>query len=103
MNPKLPGCSVLKFECELLDWEFKDKRKDEMTNAERINLSSTLKENGNEAFKNGNIEESYTNYNKASELIEDMFNLNDDEEIKRKTLGTTTNSNLANACIKLKK
>lgn len=32
-----------------------------------------------------------------------MFNLNDDEEIKRNELVVAVNSNLANACLKVKK
>jgi len=32
-----------------------------------------------------------------------MFNLNDDEEIKRNDLVVAVNSNLANACLKVKK
>jgi len=35
--------------------------------------------------------------------MEDMFNLNDDEEVKRKELAIAINSNLANVCLKLKK
>jgi len=51
MSPKIPPMTVLKFEVHFIDFGFKEKRKDEMTNAERINLSMTLKNNGNESFK----------------------------------------------------
>jgi len=54
MKPKIQPHAVLKFNIELVGFEEKEKRKDEMTNAERINLSSTFKNNGNECFKSAN-------------------------------------------------
>lgn len=56
MKPKIKPNAVLKFNVELVSFEEKEKRKDEMTNAERINLSSTFKINGNECFKSQNFE-----------------------------------------------
>lgn len=54
MKPKIKPNAVLKFNVELVSFEEKEKRKDEMTNAERINLSSTFKNNGNDCFKSQN-------------------------------------------------
>lgn len=56
MAPKIKPNAVLKFNVELVSFEEKEKRKDEMTNAERINLSSTFKNNGNDNFKSQNYE-----------------------------------------------
>mmetsp|Transcript_30221 Transcript_30221/g.66035 ORF Transcript_30221/g.66035 Transcript_30221/m.66035 type:complete len:124 (+) Transcript_30221:362-733(+) len=103
MNPKLPGYSELLFNVELVDFSYKEKRKDEMTNAERINLSMTMKNNGNDYFKKQDYDTAYREYSKGSDLLTDMFNLTDDEELKQKALITQVNSNLANACLKIKK
>lgn len=59
MAPKIKPNAVLKFNVELVSFEEKEKRKDEMTNAERINLSSTFKNNGNECFKSQNFDKAY--------------------------------------------
>jgi len=56
MSPKIKPNAVLKFNVELVSFEEKEKSKDEMTNAERINLSSTFKSNGNDCFKAQNFE-----------------------------------------------
>jgi len=56
MSPKISPKSTLSFEIHFLDFSFKEKRKDELTNAERINLSGSLKASGNEAFKEKNFE-----------------------------------------------
>lgn len=87
--PKIPPNSTLKFEITLLDFDKKEPSKWDHSPEERIPLAEGFKLQGNDAFKNGNIDQAIELYEKAIDYIEMVSGPG------VKELGVSVNNNLA--------
>eukprot|EP01097_Dermamoeba_algensis_P001518 TRINITY_DN1572_c0_g1_i1.p1 TRINITY_DN1572_c0_g1~~TRINITY_DN1572_c0_g1_i1.p1 ORF type:complete len:117 (-),score=18.11 TRINITY_DN1572_c0_g1_i1:526-876(-) len=63
--PKIPPNSTLKFEVELLDYEFLEKQEYEMDTPEKLETGLKYKEEANTKFKEGKLSEAIQLYEKV--------------------------------------
>lgn len=69
--PKIPPNATLKFEVELLNFKEKEKERWELTDEERRERASELKEQGTASFKKSKFNEAASKYESAAEVIFD--------------------------------
>lgn len=91
--PTIPPNSTLEFEVELLN--IQEKNKWDLTPEERLGKSSSLKDEGNKAFKEGSLEDARRLYKKAIDTSID------EPETVIKDLHITLNSNMMLVLLKL--
>eukprot|EP00440_Ansanella_granifera_P013021 gb/GFBE01014145.1/.p1 GENE.gb/GFBE01014145.1/~~gb/GFBE01014145.1/.p1 ORF type:complete len:326 (+),score=133.02 gb/GFBE01014145.1/:1-978(+) len=75
--PKIPGGATLNFEVELFSWKEKVKPPGQMTPEERRAYANKMKEQGTEAFKQGDFATAVNRYEDGAEYI--TFNPDDDD------------------------
>lgn len=68
--PKIPGGATLIFEIKLIDFRDKQPSKWDYAPEERVPLAEGFKQEGNAAFKAGNLEEAVEHYLKAIDYID---------------------------------
>eukprot|EP00931_Biecheleriopsis_adriatica_P059118 TRINITY_DN3531_c0_g5_i1.p1 TRINITY_DN3531_c0_g5~~TRINITY_DN3531_c0_g5_i1.p1 ORF type:complete len:315 (+),score=95.41 TRINITY_DN3531_c0_g5_i1:44-946(+) len=75
--PKIPGGATLNLEVELFDWKEKVKPAGQMTPEERREYASKMKEQGTEAFKQGDFATAVNRYSEGADYI--TFDPNGDD------------------------
>ena len=71
--PTIPANATLKFEVELIDFEAKEKSVEDMSVPERIAEAQKVKGKGTEQFKAGNKTGCARSWQRAVDLVEDLF------------------------------
>mmetsp|Transcript_43850 Transcript_43850/g.81893 ORF Transcript_43850/g.81893 Transcript_43850/m.81893 type:complete len:312 (-) Transcript_43850:52-987(-) len=74
--PKIPGGATLNFEVELFSWKEKVKPPSKMTEEERRDFATKMKESGTEAFKQGDFATAVNRYEDGAQYI--TYDGNDD-------------------------
>jgi peptidylprolyl isomerase len=67
--PKIPASATLKFDVELIDFEEAVKERWEMDHDERVEMATTLKQEGTELFQKKKFVEAAQKYEKAAEYV----------------------------------
>ena len=97
--PKIPGNSVLIFEVELFEIDLSTA---DMTVQEKIQAANQAKDEGNAAFKTGDIPKALSAYKSASGFLSNLENPETSQEEEIKALQVSVNSNLAACHLKVK-
>jgi FKBP-type peptidyl-prolyl cis-trans isomerase len=97
--PKIPGDSVLIFEVELFGIDLSTA---DMTVQEKIQAAHQAKDEGNTAFKTGDIQKALTAYVSASGFLSNLQTSDPTQEEEIKNLRVSVDSNLAACHLKVK-
>nr|UWK01889.1 FK506 binding protein [Locusta migratoria manilensis] len=96
----IPPNAVLKFKVELLKFAPKKKDKTMMSSEERLEAASASKEEGNKAFKSGDIEGASRMYAEAKDMLEGSEEWADAHAAAAKPLKLSVHLNLASCFLK---
>ena len=99
--PKIPANATLKFEVELLGFQSKKKEKWDMSMAERMEESASLKSNATEAFKDKRVQEAKELYLEAVEYLVDPYESTAEEDKAADIVRATLHSNIAMCSLKM--
>lgn len=106
--PTIPANATLKFEVELIDFEAKEKSVEDMSVPERIAEAQKVKGKGTEQFKAGNKTGCARSWQRAVDLVEDLFDpeegestLTEEDQTLVRDLLLACHNNLAHVCLGL--